>query len=94
VVCPHGVQAAVGELAGQDAQELSLTLDGAPEPARPRANCPSAQRLVVVVSGQNQRVDITMDASGCGWASNGRRVVQLDRSTEDVLRALAQLPPR
>src|SRR5262249_57288640 len=34
VVCPHGVQAAVGELAGQNAQALSLALDEAPVPAK------------------------------------------------------------
>jgi hypothetical protein len=94
VVCPHGVPAAVGELAGQHARQLSMALDDAPVPATVRAGCPSSKRLVVVVSGQNQRVDITMDASGCGWASNGRRVVRLDRNTENLLRELAQLPPR
>jgi DNA-directed RNA polymerase specialized sigma24 family protein len=94
VVCPHGVPATVGELAGQDAQELSMALDNAPVLAKVSAGCPSSKRLIVVVSGQNERVDISMDADGCGWASNGRRVVRLDRKTEDTLRELAQLPPR
>jgi DNA-directed RNA polymerase specialized sigma24 family protein len=94
VVCPHGVQATVGELAGQDAQQLSFTLDDAPAPAQVSAGCPSSKRLIVVVSGQNQRVDITVDAGGCGWASNGQRVAHLDRNTENQLRELAGLPPR
>jgi DNA-directed RNA polymerase specialized sigma24 family protein len=93
VVCPHGVQATVGELAGQSAQELSVALDRAPVRRKATTGCPSAKRLIVVVTGQNQRVDIAMDASGCGWASNGLRVVQLDRPTENLLRELAQLPP-
>jgi hypothetical protein len=94
VVCPQGGPATVGELAGKDARQLSLALDEAPVPAKVPTGCPSSKRLIIVVSGQNERVDITMDASGCGWASNGRRVVRLDRNTENLLRELAQLPPR
>jgi hypothetical protein len=40
-----------------------------------------------------ERVDFAMDADGCGWASNGVRVVVLDVATQITLRQLAQLPP-
>jgi hypothetical protein len=93
VVCPQGVAAAVGELAGQDALALASALDTAPTRTSTRTGCPSSKRLLIVVSGVVERVDIAMDAAGCGWASNGTRTVELDLSTQNALRAIAQLPP-
>ena len=93
VVCPQGVSATVGELAGEDARMLADALDSAPVRKAGTAGCPSAQRLMVVVTGLVERVDIATDAGSCGWATNGSRVVELDRDTRNALRALAQLPP-
>jgi DNA-directed RNA polymerase specialized sigma24 family protein len=93
VVCPEGVAAAVGEVVGDDARVLASELDGAPERRPTGTGCPSSERFVVVVTGVVERVNIAMDVGGCRWASNGSRVVQLDPSTQNALRALAQLPP-
>jgi len=93
VVCPKGVAATVGEVVGEEARLLAAELDSAPTRRATAAGCPSSKRLVVVVSGVVERVDIAMDASGCGWASNGVRVVELDRAMQNALRTLAQLPP-
>lgn len=94
VVCPQGISATVGEVSGEDARQLAIQLDGAPTRRATGTDCPSSQRLVVVVTGGGvQRVDIVMDAAGCGWASNGARVVELTRATQNALRHLAQLPP-
>jgi DNA-directed RNA polymerase specialized sigma24 family protein len=94
VVCPQGGAATVGELAGQDAREMAAALDSAPAGKAPGTGCPSTQRLIVVVTGLVERVDLAVDAGGCGWATNGTRVVTLDTDTRNALRELAQLPPR
>ena len=93
VVCPQGVAATVGEVSGEDARLLAAALDSAPVGRSTATDCPSSKRLIVVVSGVVERVDIAMDANGCGWASNGVRVVDLDLPTQNMLRELAQLPP-
>ena len=92
VVCPSGVPATVGEATGDDARALAAGLDNAPDWPGARAGCPSRKRLIVVVSGGPERVDIAMDAGGCGWASNGVRAVLLDRNIQNALLELARLP--
>jgi DNA-directed RNA polymerase specialized sigma24 family protein len=93
VVCPEGVAAAVGEVVGEDARVLASEMDDAPARRPTGTGCPSSKRFVIVVTGVVERVNIAMDAGGCRWATNGSRVVQLDLSTQNALRALAQLPP-
>lgn len=95
VVCPQGDsgQGSVGELNGVRARDLALAIDEAPTATHLAKGCPSGEHLVVVVTGETERVDLMVDAkSGCGWASNGIRVVELDRATLDAIRAAARLP--
>jgi hypothetical protein len=94
IVCPDGLPgASVGEINGDEARALALAIDQAPtRKSATGTGCPSARRLVIVITGGVQRVDIEIDAGGCGWASNGFRVVELTRAVQDRLREVAQLP--
>jgi hypothetical protein len=94
IVCPNGLPgASVGEINGAEARSLSLAIDQAPtRRASTGTGCPSARRLVIVITGGVQRVDLDVDTGGCGWASNGVRVVELSRAIQDRIREVAQLP--
>jgi DNA-directed RNA polymerase specialized sigma24 family protein len=92
VVCPGSAGGSAAALDGPAARSLAARLDLAPALTGSTSGCPSPRRLAVVLTGGVQRVDLSVDTSGCGWANNGRRVARLDQASRRALLRLARVP--